>query len=71
MTGENLERKLEELEARERAVEQRERAAEAKEAKGLRNCLYQHINVSLRTVDAVILVCGLLIVGLTVYGIFH
>lgn len=61
-----LTKRLAEVEARERELEKKEAAANAR---GLRHCLYQHINVPLRTVDAFILICGLLIVGLAVYGI--
>ena len=58
-----------ELEAREKALEEKEKAVRSN--KGLRAALYEHIDLSLRTVDTVIVVCAFLIAVLLCVGIFR
>ena len=38
-------------------------------AKGLKHNLYEHVTLKPRTLEIVISVCGVLIVGLVIYGI--
>lgn len=60
-----LERRVAELEAREQDIARREKIMEAR---SVRHCIYDGLNVSLRTVDTVIVLCAIAIVALVVLG---
>ena len=64
-TEDDIQGRLAELEAREREVAARERVMEAK---SVHRNMYAHINLSPRVIDAIIIVCGLVIIGLVVFG---
>ena len=64
MDEREISRKLEEIETRERALERREKAS------GIKRNLYEQVTCSKRSVEIVIFVCGVLIAGLTLFGIF-
>jgi hypothetical protein len=66
MREEGLEQKLADLELREREVEKREKTARAA---GLRRNLYEHINVSVGTIDVVIAITAMAIVIFIILGI--
>lgn len=60
-----LGRRLADIEARERALETRERAAKAR---GLKHNLYERIDVSVKTLDRLIIACAVVILALAVIG---
>lgn len=62
---EELARRLAEVEAREQRVAARERAAEGRR---FRHNLYQHITLSKRAIDTIIIICAALIGALVVIG---
>lgn len=68
----------EELAAREAELEQREREVEIKEKKlntiddkvvGMKESIYSHINVSLKTMDRIIAVLAVILVACIIFGI--
>lgn len=68
LSPEDFTRRLAVIEARERELDKREKAAQAK---GLRHNLYERVTVSVRTLDAVIVVCALLILILVIAGVMQ
>lgn len=66
ISEDDLARRLEDLEARERTLETKERAAKAR---GLKHNLYERIDVSVKTMDRVILICAAVILALVLIGV--
>lgn len=71
LTEEELAAKEAELELREREVEQKEKKLNSIDEKvvGMKESLYSHINVSLKTMDRIIVVLAVILVACIVVGI--
>ncbi len=65
ISEDDLARRLEDIEARERALETKERAAKAR---GIRHNIYERIDVSVKTMDRIIIACAVVILALVLIG---
>jgi hypothetical protein len=66
MDSDEFERKLADLESREREIEKREKAARNR---GPCRSIYEHVNISIETLDIIIAVVSLSIAALIIIGV--
>jgi Flp pilus assembly protein TadB len=69
ISEEELLRRSAELDARERELDKKERAQKAEsKSGGLRRNLYEHVTLSVQTLNIIIVICAALIIALVLVG---